>query len=389
MSDPRKKTRHHTLGILFLAMLGLVGYLVVAQFQQKFRDVKVVTLKASRAGLMMDTGAEVKLRGLAVGRVTAIGSDPAGAVLKLSIDHKYLKLIPANVAADIVPPTAFGAKYVELLVPSSPQGSLATDTRVITADRVTVEVNEAFSNLLDLLKSAQPSKVNAALSALADSLDGNGADVGRIFATADTYLMGLNPSLGDLAADIPKAQAVLALYADIAPGLIGLIHNVTVTSTTLTQKRSQLDAVLRQFGATADNVRQLLSSNVDELVSAVSLLDPATRLLAHYSPEIPCTLKGLQVYNREIIPVIGGNQPGIATTTRFHPNQQAYLYPQNLPVVGADNGPDCYDLPSRSPGQANEAHRVFNTGANPYADPVTVNPTNPTDVLAVLLGVGK
>ena len=81
-----------------------------------------VTLTSDRAGLVMETGAKVKMRGVQVGRV-ASDRRRATATLnsKLDIDPDQIQYIPANVEAQIRATTAFGAKYVDLVVPDRSQ----------------------------------------------------------------------------------------------------------------------------------------------------------------------------------------------------------------------------------------------------------------------------
>ena len=125
------------LGIAFLCLLVLFGWLTHAAFTQKFVDVVPVTLKASKVGLQMGRLADVKIRGVIVGEVRElrIDGDGEGAVLELAMDPEKVDSIPANVTAVILPKTLFGEKFVSLQVPdnASPESLSAGDViRMLT-----------------------------------------------------------------------------------------------------------------------------------------------------------------------------------------------------------------------------------------------------------------
>ena len=86
---------------LFVA-LALIFALAVALFRGSFTETVPVTVISDRAGLVMDTDAKVKMRGVQVGKVSDIEDRADGtAVLHLAMDPKQLKLIPSNVLVDI------------------------------------------------------------------------------------------------------------------------------------------------------------------------------------------------------------------------------------------------------------------------------------------------
>ena len=137
---------------------GLVAVVVGAgaQFLGWFADTQPVTLNTPRAGLVMSPDAKVKLRGVQVGRVATIRQADGHAVLDLDIDSDKMSQIPANVTADIKSNTVFGAKAVNLVIPETgPQGHLYAG-QVIAADRVVVELNTVFQQLVNVLADLQP-----------------------------------------------------------------------------------------------------------------------------------------------------------------------------------------------------------------------------------------
>lgn len=113
-----------------LAGLGMVVVVIalvataIAMFTGATSRTDTVTVQAPRAGLVMDVDAKVQLRGVTVGRVAAIRYDNDDtATIKLAMEPDQLERIPANVGVSIAAPTVFGAKSVELVMPSQPSGS--------------------------------------------------------------------------------------------------------------------------------------------------------------------------------------------------------------------------------------------------------------------------
>jgi phospholipid/cholesterol/gamma-HCH transport system substrate-binding protein len=90
--------------LLLVVLLGVAFWLTYSLFLGTFKATETVTLTSDRSGLVMETNARVKLRGVQVGRVASIqgGSEPVA--LKLEIDRDKIKYIPANVEARSGPP---------------------------------------------------------------------------------------------------------------------------------------------------------------------------------------------------------------------------------------------------------------------------------------------
>ena len=119
--DTRERRFHPGWWALMLCAATVVFIVVTsAIFAGAFASSVPVTVTAERSGLIMETNAKVKMRGVQVGRVSHIGTGQGGARLMLEIDPDQIQYIPANVEAEINVTTAFGAKFVELVAPKDP-----------------------------------------------------------------------------------------------------------------------------------------------------------------------------------------------------------------------------------------------------------------------------
>ena len=89
------------------------------------------------------------------------------AAIHLAIDADRLHVIPANVVVNIASTTVFGAKFVQLTSPPNPAPDSLQPGQVLGADHVMVEVNTVFGQLVSVLSTIQPDKLNETLGAIA------------------------------------------------------------------------------------------------------------------------------------------------------------------------------------------------------------------------------
>ncbi|WP_420749202.1 MCE family protein [Rhodococcus sp. O3] len=357
-----------------LAALGMVGGLAVlvvaalTQFVGGFTATVPVTVTSARSGLVMEPDAKVKLRGVEVGRVSSIEHTPDGAVLQLAMNPGQLHLIPSNAQVTIESTTVFGAKFVNLVVPDDASPVPMQEGAVIAAENVTVEFNTVFEHLNDVLAQVQPEKLNATLGAISEGLRGRGDDLGAALAEVDDYLVTMNPSLPQLQYDLQAAADVTGVYADTAPDLMATVGNATDVGNTVVDEQSNLDLLLMNVIGLATTGRDVLGENEAQLTTSLDLLTHTTTLLGEYSPELTCFIVGLNDARIAFEPMAGtGKYASLMLSTSFMGGATIYNQEQDLPVVGASGGPNCYGLPNFDPVRDGHAQfAVANTGEVPY-----------------------
>ncbi|MFS3128223.1 MCE family protein [Nocardioides sp. Bht2] len=376
-------------GIAFVALIGLVMAGTVASYRGTFDDTVTVSLRADRAGQTLAPGAVVKLRGVEVGTVSSVEPSDDGVSIELALDSDAVARIPADVTAQIVPPTAFGAKYVQLSDPEGGSGPIQAGA-VLEGDRVTVEVDQAFSSLTGVLEAARPAEVSGALTALADTVDTRGRRIGELVEAGNAYLNDLNPALDALATDLKLGDDVADTYAAVRPDLVTTLDALAVSGHTLSENQRDLRDLsvgLQKFSARADG---LVRSIETPLAGMLQQAAPVTKVLARYAPELPCTIEGLGRANKLAEAAVGGTHPGVTTVTRVVPARDPYAYPQELPQVGDDTGPHCRGLPWITPQEAAGPAASFRSGANPYSGPQPDPADRVTTTLVnLLLGGGN
>ncbi|WP_099022317.1 MCE family protein [Mycolicibacterium palauense] len=352
MDHTRPTNRVHPLwwtAALFTTVIGMVA-LCSALFAGTFRSYIPVTVTSDRTGLVMESGAKVKMRGVEVGRVGGItgGSQPVG--LRLEIFPDQVGYIPSNVEAEIKATTAFGAKYVDLIYPQHPSTQRLTAGTILHSRNVDTEVNTVFDSLVGLLQQIDVSKLNAVLTALADGVRGKGDQIGEATTDANQVLAALNPRMDTVAADLRSAAGFSDAYSAAAQDILATLDAASTTSTTISDHASDLDALLLNTTGLANSGIGLLAPNMDSIADAINTLEPTTSLLLKYNPEYTCTIQGaktfLDVAGNEWF---GGNGRTVYLDAGIAFGDDLYKYPQNLPVVAAKGGPGgqpgCGSLP--------------------------------------------
>ena len=331
-------------GLLTVLALVAIVALAAGLFADGFKKTVPVTVIADRAGLVMDPGAKVKLHGAPVGKVASIESLADGkAALHLALDPKSLDVIPSNVGAEITSSTVFGAKFVELVEPAAPSPAALRGGEVIRGgDRVTVELNTVFQQLVSVLAEVEPAKLNQTLGALSKSLNGRGDKFGQALVDLDSSLGKLNPALDTLNHVLSVSPTVFNAFADASPGLLAILSNTSRIGETVVDQQGNLDALLVSAIGLADIGTEVLSANRQPLTDVIHLLAPTTDLTNQYSPALNCGVKGL-------LPLAmgpGAPVPGAVLLQGFFLGRERYRYPGNLPKVAAKGGPQCTDLPN-------------------------------------------
>ncbi|KMO67345.1 MCE family protein [Mycolicibacterium chlorophenolicum] len=335
--------------LILLLLIAVALWLTFALFFGTFKSHETVTLTSDRAGLVMETNSKVKLRGVQVGRVSAIegGSEPVA--LKLEIDKDKIGHIPGNVEAQIRATTVFGAKYVDLIYPPDPKGQLQAG-QVIRSRNVTVEANTVFQNVVALIDRVDVAKLNSTLSALADGVRGLGPQIGEATTAANQVLLQLNPRSDTIAEDWRTLKRFNDTYSAAAGDIVTTLDALSTTSTTISDRATQLDTLLMSTIGLSNSGISLLAPNQANLIKGINVLRPTTDLLYKYSPEYTCLLTGAKtLLDTGGYEGPGGNGRTLVLDVGLSLGDDPYHYPDNLPVIGAKGGPggkpSCGSLP--------------------------------------------
>lgn len=379
MTAPRGKVnrlripRYKTTAAVFLLVSAIVLVFWWFQFRGELTPKTRLTMVAARSGLVMDPGSKITYNGVEIGRVAGISEiqrdgKPA-AKLDLEVDPKYVRLIPANVDADIKGTTVFGNKYVSLTSPKDPTPQRISPQHVIDARSVTTEFNTLFETLTSIAEKVDPVKLNLTLAAAAEALSGLGEKFGQSIVNANAILDDVNPRMPQIRHDIQQLAALGDTYSDAAPDLFDSLRNAVITARTLHRQEADLDAALLAATGLGNTGADIFTRGGPYLQRGVADLVPTARLLDTYSPELFCMVRNYHDIEPSAYAAEGGGngyalrarsevlsaaglllsptglaaallslgQLGLAGLVAGAPNP--YVYPENLPRVNARGGP--------------------------------------------------
>ncbi|MFF1613094.1 MCE family protein [Amycolatopsis sp. NPDC058278] len=354
-------------GVAFLGVLALLGWLAVAIYDKDFDDSEVVTLRADRVGNQLAPTAEVKVKGVPFGEVRAVRSTRAGAEIDLAIDPAKIGLLPGNVSARLLPKTVFGERYVNLVLPSSPQGTLHGGD-VIAQDRSTnaIELERVLGDLLPLLRAVQPQKLNSSLGAISQALDHRGKPLGDSIVQLKDLLGQLNPLMPQFKADVTALADAADVYTGAAPDILEALSDLSTTAKTIVDTRADLDHLYTSVTSATGHLNEFLRKNKDNLIGVSAASRPTLELLSRYSPEFPCVFDAVNRLKPLMEKALGKgtNEPGLHVTLTVQDPREKYVPGRDTPRFDATGGPKCHgggaaaagatdgDLgPANSPGE--------------------------------------
>ena len=345
--SPREHRRLLLAGVVFLTVIALLIGLSIAIYQKVFEPATTVTIQADRAGLQLAKFGDVRLHGALVGQVRSVSQDGDQAVITVALQPDEASRIPENVSVQILPTTLFGQKFVSFVTPDDPSSRSLADGDVIPADRVetNVELSRILADLFPLLRSVRPADLNATLNALATALGGRGEQLGVTMDRLDDYLGEIDDHLPTLREDLVKLADVADTYDLAAPDLLGVLRNLTTTGRTVIDNKAQLGTFFADLQGVADTSTRVLEENSANLIRVGQVTEPLLRLLAVYSPELPCLLRGAARYAPRLARTFEGNQ--VKQYIEFGTGQYRAYDERDRPTYGeVGHGPWCLGLPN-------------------------------------------
>lgn len=332
-------------GLFYVGVLAGLVWLSIAAYNKTFTDHVTVEVEARNAGLQLNVGGDVRMNGAIVGRVSGVRPGDPGARIELQIDGDAADEIPSDVTARILPTTLFGQKFVELSSSGDPGTDHLVEGARIAEDPgpAAAEINEVLDRLDPLLTAVKPERLASTLSALSTGLDGRGAKLGRLIDDSGAYLTELNTLAPQFERDLGLLRDVSGQYAAVAPDLLQIARDVSVTSRTVRARSTDLGRFFTEVRGAATAGNELLSTNRDAIVSTARLSRPTLELLAEYSPELPCVLDGfLVVSDQSSAQVKNGSLQGNFTLGAQVPG---YAQADALQFGDLGTGPACRGLP--------------------------------------------
>lgn len=285
------------LGIVLSAMLVGAVVMVLVTFDGRFTSFVTVDARIGGNGNAVSKGDLVVYRDVTVGTVATSGRvlGPDDIQVQLHLIPARVPHIPSNVSATVDPVTIFGTEYVVLSSPTKPAATHleAGDVIAETPGASGANVQGAVSSLDQILNALHPAQLDAALTAVATALQGQGKGLGKTLVSIDTYLKEMLPHLPELESDLGLLAPVANQIATSAPALVGSLSNLTTTAHTITADAGTLHQVLAGGATTANQIYGVLAPTQSAFEEILKAAGPFLRDVSQSPTELTDTLAGL------------------------------------------------------------------------------------------------
>jgi virulence factor Mce-like protein len=268
-------TRFIRIQLVIFTVVGTVGVLLMVFTYMQVPTLLglgkiTVTLELPAAGGLYRFS-NVTLRGVQVGKVTAVGLTRTGAQATLSLDTS--PKIPADLHAEVRSVSAVGEQYVELQ-PRTDSGPYLRDGSVIPARDTTLpqRVGPMLNQVSALINSIPRGKLDELLDESFRGFNGSGYDLGSLLDSSADVVGGINR----------VADRARGLIDDSVP----LLDSQAESTDAIRQWARSLAGITHQVVADDAQVRTLLEKGP-------GFADEASRLLEQVKPTLPVLLANL------------------------------------------------------------------------------------------------
>lgn len=290
-------------GLVLVLLVGAVLLLLPGSGQRH------VTAEFPRA-ISLYKGSDVKILGVAVGKVDSV--DPAGTkvVVKFHYDSKYK--VPADAKAAVISPSIVGDRFIQL-TPVYTGGQVLADNARLGLDRTAtpLELDQIFGSITDLTDALGPEGANkpdasgtGALTRLLDStarnFGGQGVEFNQTLHNLSQFTKTLADNKDELFGTVSEVEKFTSTLSKNDDTVRRFNDSLASGAQLLADERQDLAAVLQNLSVALTQVksfvaenRNLLSSNIKELNQLSKVLVKNRAALDETLTDAPVALNNL------------------------------------------------------------------------------------------------
>lgn len=347
------------LGVAFLLVATLVGWVLVARSQGGLAERVQVTMRLSSVGDGLPPKSDVKFRGVLVGMVRGVSpaTDTEPAAVTVDITPNRAPGIPRTVTARIVPSNAFAVSSVQL-VDNGPAAPLTSGDVIAEDDGLATQLFQTtLAKLRDLVSAtSRPGndRTIGLIRTLADATAGQGPALDASAQGLNRIVAEMNELSNDQAgpATLQTWTSAIAALRDTAPELVDSLHHAVVPMQTVVEQRAALTDLLTGANHTVDTLAGAMDRRIDEMLAISTQLTPVVGVLADNSAKFPAISLGI---NNVVEKFFGELWTRTGTRPGFTFKLVVALAPLRLyvradcPTYGEMRGPSCDTAPETTP----------------------------------------
>ena len=261
-------------GVVFIVVAVLLGSVLSMKLKGDFDATIPVSAEVQSVGGSLRPGVDVKMRGMAVGKVGGLAAEGGHVVLDLNIDRKQAGRIPNSVQARVLPASVFGTSYVDLVIPEGTANTSPLEAGDVVrqdSSQGTVELQTALDSIDSLVDALGPSELATALHTVASVLDGRGDDLGRLIDEFTAYIDKLEPMVPEVRSDLRLLVTNLKAVRRNAPDLLAAADDGRITLNKLAKRRHKLEKLLDSGTSLMTESDKFFTSNEKDYLKALGL----------------------------------------------------------------------------------------------------------------------
>lgn len=181
---------------------------------------------------------------------------------------------------------------------------------------------------------------------MAQALDGRGKQLGQNLTQLNTLVSSLNKQLPALKADISGLADFSDIYTAATPDLLSALANLTTTTNTVVDQRSNLDNLYSTLTGTSANLTGFLNANGANIIRLSTDSTSTLQVLARYAPDYQCTFENFTKLIPNINQAVGAgtDRPGLRLKLEVTKSRGKYIPNQDEPNITDNRGPRCYPI---------------------------------------------
>lgn len=251
--------------------------------------------------------ASVTYRGVSVGKVSGVHLQPGGVTVDLAINHGVK--IPANARASVRELTAAAEQYMDLVPPNTDPPYLQAGS-VIPENRTSIptSVGTLLNTVNALVNSLHASDLNTLSKALAEGLQGAGADLRSLIVDGKTLLQALQSAVPGTIQLIDAGHTVLSTFNDTSGEFAQFSANLNLLSQQVANSNSDLIALLNNGATASDTLSQFLTATSSSAATLINKLALVTNVTFQREPAFRALFQVLPLFATNVASTTSNGQ---------------------------------------------------------------------------------
>jgi virulence factor Mce-like protein len=247
---------------------------------------------------------EVRIAGVPVGRITAVGLHGGRPVLTATIDRKYAPVYQ-DARLQLRPQTALDDMYLDIVDRGHASAGALGSRQILSADRTQTPVD--IGKVLDVFGTDTRAQLTQTLDELSVGLPRHGADLRAALAALVPFLAAAQRLTGQLATRqlytsrlVHNTRLLTEELAGRSAQLVSLVHAGSTTFGTVAANAAPLTALIDELPSTLMRLR----SSFATLRGTLMTLNPALDSLRGVSGALAPGLRALESFSRSALPAL-------------------------------------------------------------------------------------